>query len=154
MPFGKFRQLREHLGNRGADEEHSPQKPLIQVIDDDLRIRQGIQLSLQKRYRVRLCATGEEGIQMVDGEVSVIILDMKMSGKNGLQVYDAIKTKFPEIPIIFYSAYQGGLDGAEVSRTYHPFSYIDKSADVQELLDTIEHAVTYSKTIRQVTQPA
>lgn len=148
MPFDRFKQLREKMGTRVEEDASSSRKPLIQVIDDDVRIRQGIQLNLQKRYRVRLCATGEDGIQMVDDEVAVVILDIKMSGKNGLQVYEAIKTKFPDLPIIFYSAYQGVLDGADLSCTYHPFRYIDKSADVQELFDAIDQAVTYSHAIR------
>jgi DNA-binding NtrC family response regulator len=107
---------------------------------------------LQKKYRVRLCATGEEGIQVVNEEVAVIILDIKMPGKNGLQVYEAIKTKYPDLPIIFYSAYQSVLEGAELSRKYKPFNYIDKSADVQELLDTVERAVKYSQTLRQLSK--
>ena len=126
------------------------QSPLIQVIDDDMRIREGLKINLQKKYRVRLCADGEEGIQVVNEEVSAIILDIKMPGKNGLQVYDAIKAKYPDVPIIFYSAYQSVLEGAELSRKYKPFNYIDKSADVQELLDTVERAVKYSQTLRQL----
>lgn len=152
MAFGKFSQLRRRKPEDPTHTDRFESLPLVQVIDDDVRIRQGLQLNLQRRYRVRLCTTGEEGIQMVDDEVTAIILDIKMPGKNGLQVYETIKLKFPDIPIIFYSAYQGVLEGAELHRKYKPFNYIDKSANVQELLDTIERAVKYSQTRKQVLQ--
>lgn len=151
MVFGRFSQMRKRLKNQAA-EELDLQRPLIQVIDDDMRIREGLKLNLQKTYRIRLCATGEEGIQAADEDISAIILDIKMPGKNGLQVYEAIKANFPDIPIIFYSAYQSVLEGAELSRKYKPFNYIDKSEDVQELLDTVERAVKYSQTLRQLAQ--
>lgn len=149
MAFGRFSQMKKRVETT-PDGNLASQPPLVQVIDDDMRIREGLKLNLQKTYRVRLCATGEEGIQTVDEEVSAIILDIKMPGKNGLQVYDAIKAKYPDVPIIFYSAYQSVLEGAELSRKYKPFNYIDKSADVQELLDTVERAVKYSQTLRQL----
>ena len=147
MAFGRFSRMNRESGSK-IDQAGSAEKPLIQVIDDDLRIRQGLKLYLQKAYRIRLCPTGEEGINTVDANVSVVILDIKMPGKNGLQVYDAIKAKFPDLPIIFYSAYQSVLEGAELSRKYRPFNYIDKSANVQELIDTVERAVNYAQTLR------
>ena len=93
MVFGKFSQMRKASKSKTEDEFVS-QRPLIHVIDDDMRIRQGLKLNLQKTYRIRLSATGEEGIEAVDEEVSVVILDIKMPGKNGLQVYDAINLFF------------------------------------------------------------
>ena len=152
MAFGKFRQMKETSIAPGVSQDVGTTRPLIQVVDDDFRIRQGLQLNLQKRYQVLLCASGEEGIQAVNQDVNVMILDIKMPGKNGLQVYEAVKARFPDLPIIFYSAYQSVLEGAELSRAYKPFSYIDKSADVQELLDTVQRAVTYSQTLRSGVQ--
>lgn len=149
MAFGRFSRM-SRKSERETHEASLSEKPIIQVIDDDLRIRQGLQLNLQKLYRVRLCATGEEGIKMVDEHVSAVILDIKMPGKDGLQVYEAIKAKFPDLPIIFYSAYQSVLEGAELSRKYRPFNYIDKSANVRELIDTVERAVKYSETLRNL----
>jgi CheY-like chemotaxis protein len=148
MAFGKFSHLRKATQSSLGEDIEDTEKPLIQVVDDDLRIREGLKLNLHKTYRIRLCASGEEGIQRVDENVAVMILDIKMPGKNGLQVYEVVKARFPDLPIIFYSAYQGELEGAELSRTYEPFNYVDKSADVQELLDTLKHAVTFSQTLR------
>lgn len=152
MTFGKFSQMKEASSNVSSFEVVASPRPLILVVDDDLRIRQGLQLNLQKKYRVLLCDCGEEGILSASEDVDVMILDIKMPGKNGLQVYEAVKARFPDLPIIFYSAYQSVLEGAELSQKYKPFNYIDKSADVQELLDTVKRAVEYSQTLRQSRQ--
>jgi DNA-binding NtrC family response regulator len=149
MVFNRFSQMTRKSTNR-TDEVYIEAKPLIEVIDDDPRIREGLKLNLQKTYQVRLCADGEEGISSVNEEVYVVILDIKMPGKNGLQVYEAIKAKFPDLPIIFYSAYQSVLEGAKLSQQYKPFNYIDKSANIQELLGVVERAVQYSQTIRNL----
>jgi DNA-binding NtrC family response regulator len=150
MAFGKFRQMRKTSSptiSEQLDNATVP-PPLILVVDDDLRIRQGLRLNLEKHYRVQLCSSGEEGIATVNNDVDVMILDIKMPGKNGLQVYEAVKAMFPDLPIIFYSAYQSVLEGTELSRKYNPFNYIDKSADVQELLETVKQAVEYSQALR------
>lgn len=151
MTFSRFRQMAQK-SRSGPDEASiiDKEKPLIEVIDDDPRIREGLKLNLQKTYRVRLCANGEEGINGVDEEVCAVILDVKMPGKNGLQVYQLIKAKFPDLPIIFYSAYQSVLEGAKLSQQYKPFNYIDKSSNVQELINVVERAVKYSQTIRNL----
>jgi DNA-binding NtrC family response regulator len=149
MTFSRFRRMHKDA-DRVEKSLRDMEKPLIQVIDDDLRIRQGLQLYLQKAYQVRLCSTGEEGINAVDEHVAIVVLDIKMPGKNGLQVYEALKAGFPDLPIIFYSAYQSDLEGAELSRKYKPFSYIDKSADVQELIAAIARAVKYSQDLRDL----
>jgi hypothetical protein len=80
-------------------------------------------------------------------------LDLKMPGKNELQVYAAIKARFPNLPVIFYSAYQGVLEGTTGDPPYKPFQYIDKSANIQELLSVVDQTVHYAQTIRQVAQP-
>jgi len=148
MAFGKFSQMRKASEPAAFPQDAGFQKPLILVVDDDLRIRQGLKLNLQKAYRVQLCANGEEGIHAVNQDVALMILDIKMPGKNGLQVYEDVKTKFPALPIIFYSAYQSVLEGAELNRKYKPFNYIDKSADVQELLESVKRAVSSSQALR------
>jgi DNA-binding NtrC family response regulator len=152
MAFNRFSHMTRKFPVR-VGETVPDKKPLIEVIDDDPRIREGLKLNLQKTYQVRLCADGEQGINSVDEDVAVVILDLKMPGKNGLQVYAAIKARFPNLPVIFYSAYQGVLEGTTGDPPYKPFQYLDKSANIQELLSVVDQAVHYAQTIRQVAQP-
>ncbi len=123
------------------------EKPLVLVVDDDQRIRQGLQFNLRETYKVRLCASGEEGLNALKENVYVVILDIKMPNKNGLQVYKEIKAKFPDLPVIFYSAYQNALEAVKINKEYKPFSYVDKGGQIQELRSAIERAVQHHKKI-------
>ena len=142
MSFKKF----NHLGKKSSETPDTPTtiaKPVVLVIDDDLRILQGLELNLQEKYTVRLCENSTEIMKRIDQKVRVVILDIKMPGKSGFEVYKEIKAQFPDVPIIFYSAYQNVLEGARMSREYQPFNYFDKGGNVQELLESVERAVKY-----------
>ncbi len=80
-------------------------------------------------------------------DVALMTLDIKMPGKNGLQVYEDVKAQFPGLPIIFYSAYQSVLEDAELSRKYRPFNYIPvipTTWERNENIDSAEKPVCFS----------
>ncbi len=145
MAFGKFDRLSSE--KKAAPDVSSEEKPLVLVIDDDMNIRRMLSLHLSRKYTVKLCADGEEGVKNVDRNVHVVILDIKMPGMDGFKVYDEIVPRFPEMPIIFFSAYQNILEGARLSLKYKPFNYIDKSSDIQELFESVDRAVESYKRI-------
>lgn len=143
--------------HRSQDEKHKPKsemltqgKPLIVVIDDDVSVRQSLQIGLQPKFTVRVCANGNEGIQVVDEHARAVILDIKMAGMDGFQVYKALKAKYPDLPIIFYSAYQDILEGARLSLEYKPFAYFNKNDDAAELFKSIDEAVKHYEKILEL----
>ncbi|MDM8549680.1 ATP-binding protein [Desulfobacterales bacterium HSG2] len=144
MPFGKYDRLSGKRRRKKTD-ALSTKKPLVLIVDDDPGIRESLEFMLQKKYGIRLCANGEEALKQLDEEFSVAVLDIKMPGKNGLEVYEEMKAAFPNLPIIFYSAYQDILEGVKLNLKYKPFGHIDKNSDndIQELLDTLERAVKH-----------
>ncbi len=107
-------------------------------------------INLRRYYDVRLCANGDEGMQAVDEKVHSVILDIKMPGKDGLQVYSDIKASYPDLPIIFYSAFQDLLEGARLRKEYRPFDYLHKDSNIKELSHCLEKAVRYSKITRNM----
>lgn len=145
MAFGKFNQLSRE--QEVKTDFPSEEKPLIVIIDDDIHISQMLALMLRKKYTVRLCPDGEDGIKNVDKSAHAVILDIKMPGKDGFQVYEELQPKFPDLPIIFFSAYQDVLEGAKLSLKYKPFNYVDKSSDIQELFDSVDRAVESYKRV-------
>lgn len=131
------------FSKKEANTPSQPEKPIVLVIDDDLGIRNALEFRLNTKYQVRLAANGEEGISKMDDTVSVIILDIKMPGKDGLQVYQEIKADHSQVPIIFYSAFQDLLESVSLRRQYKPFGYFDKSGDAQELLAKVDEAINF-----------
>lgn len=142
MPFGKYDRL---SGKHRQKESVLTKKPLILIVDDDPGIRESLELMLQNKYGIRLCPSGEDALKQINEDIHVVVLDIKMPGKNGLKVYEDIKAVFPNLPIIFYSACQNIPEGVKLNLKYKPFGYIDKNSDndIQELLNTIESAITH-----------
>jgi PAS domain S-box-containing protein len=118
-------------------------KPTILIIDDDSTIRESLKNSLEKKYNLILCESGEEGIEKVNSSTFCVILDVKVNGKNGFNTFVEIKKKYLNLPIIFHSAYQDMKNPYEVMNDYHPFAYVVKQGDSRELLDTLAVAVVY-----------
>ncbi len=121
--------------------------PLILVIDDDPGIRDALAYVLEEEYRLLFCANGDDGIQAVNAEVSAVVLDIKMQGKDGFETFTEIKRKFSHLPIIFHSAYQNLKDPYDVMNKFRPFGYIRKEGGTRELMDTLASAVDYYRQI-------
>ena len=81
-----------------------PSRPTVMVIDDDENIRETLQLALKGLFDVITCASGNEGIEALTPNVSAVILDIKMTGKDGFETYAEIRQKFADLPIIFHSS--------------------------------------------------
>ncbi len=142
MAFSKFSELSK--GNESKDAaSFGVAKPKILVIDDDPTILRAMEFTLQDKYAVHVCDNGTLGVSLVDEEVQVIILDIKMPEKDGFQIYEEIKSLHPLKPIIFYSAFQDLLDAITLRQKYKPFGYFDKNGQQDKLLERIDEAVKY-----------
>ncbi len=142
-----FRDLDVLLDAEGASAKNSRlPRPSILVVDDDPTIRKSLLAVLKDRYDVILCASAKEGVDAVHGEVCVAILDVKMGKRDGFWVCNEIRRKHPDIPVIFYSAYQDVKDPYDIINEHRPFAYITKDGDIKRLLGAVDTAVSlYTK---------
>ncbi len=147
--FDRFKSL--YVDSK-AEQPNVADKPVIMVVDDDLNIRNALSFTLRDKYDVRLCADGAAGIAQVDNAVNTVILDIKMPGIDGFQVYDTIQKSHPDIPIIFYSAFQDIMESVEFKRKYKPFGYFDKSGNTDELIARVDQAVQRRELVNKLKQ--
>jgi len=124
-------------------------KPVILVIDDDESILESLAVALKGSFDMIVCTSGDEGIKAVTVDTPAVLLDIKMNGKDGFQTYSEIKVRFPNLPIIFHSAYQDVRDPFEIINDFRPFGYVCKGNDLKELTDTLHSAVDYHKAYSQ-----
>ncbi len=118
-------------------------KPKVLVIDDDLEVREFVKLAIGDQYHIILCENGEDGISAVDSSVYAVVLDIRMTGKDGFDTYNEIKRRMPHLPIIFYTAYHDLKDPYEIMNQYRPFGYILKDGSYVRLMDTLRSAIDY-----------
>ncbi|HYO68262.1 MAG TPA: response regulator [Archangium sp.] len=143
MAFDDFDALLQEDGAR--ETPTTSEKPRVVIIDDDPGIRRSLALLLSDSYQVRLYASALEGVTEVDDEVCAVILDIKMKGHDGFWACNEIRKTQPDMPVIFYSAYQDVKDPYEVINEHRPFGYLSKDSGVRRLLDTLETAVRLRK---------
>src|SRR6266511_4388458 len=92
----------------------SHDRPVVVVVDDDVLIRSSLETVLKDKYDVRLCADGLAGVRAVDESTGCVILDVRMPTHDGFWVCKHLRKRAPDVPIIFYSAYQDVKDPYEI----------------------------------------
>ncbi|HLO84735.1 MAG TPA: response regulator [Nostocaceae cyanobacterium] len=116
-------------------------KRTVLIADDDDDSREMLAFLLeQEGWVVKEAKDGQEAIEKVINEKpDLLILDNRMPEITGVEVYQELKTKGMNIPIVFATAY----GYPEELATFLGVSYfITKPYDIPDLLSTIESAYT------------
>ena len=85
----------------------------ILTIDDEENIRNGLADNFElEGYEVKQAASGEEGLKIVsEGNIDLVITDLRMDGISGEEVVRQVTTKYPGIPVIVLTGH-GSIDDA------------------------------------------
>ncbi len=110
----------------------------ILVVDDNENDRLMSERELRNEgYHVRSVRSGTEALQSVDTNrpPDLIILDIKMSPLNGMQVLKQLRAKNIFVPVILYSDYShyAGDFNAWLAE-----AYLVKSSDMTELKEKVK----------------
>ncbi len=117
----------------------------ILVIDDERSIRNAIKEILEfEKYEVSLAADGIEGIAMIEqSEFDVILCDVKMPGKDGMEVLQEAM-QITETPFIVISGH-GTIELAVEALKKGAYDYIAKPLDLNRLLIALRNAMEKGK---------
>ena len=116
-------------------------KKRILVIDDEEIIRNVLRRTL-KEYDVKLVESGEEGVKIVSKEaVDLVIVDLKMSGIDGIETLKRIKSFNNLIPVVMISAYVTPKEEKKAIRL-GTRAFIHKPFDLQNLKSVIKKILT------------
>jgi CheY-like chemotaxis protein len=114
----------------------------ILVAEDDKQVRSLAVSILEKAgYSVLTASDGEEAINVFKQhieEIDLALLDVVMPKKNGLMVYQFIRSYEPSLPILFASGYNLDVLDAE-HLPEGTFNIIYKPYDKNDLLTTIKN---------------
>ncbi|XDD46876.1 response regulator [Leptospira sp. WS39.C2] len=108
----------------------------ILLIEDEPGIQETIQIALEADgFFVTIAPTGNEGLQTLTNEYSLVLLDIGLPDQTGFEVLKAIRQKF-QTPVIFLTARNAEIDkvlGLEIGAD----DYIVKPFSPRELLARI-----------------
>jgi len=111
----------------------------ILVIEDDPTVAQFIKRGLeQQRWGVDLVGNGDEGERMATtGNYDLVILDMRLPGKPGMQVLNDLRGRGFERPVLVLTA-QDAIDAKVQTLRAGADDYVTKPFAFEELLARVE----------------
>ena len=128
----------------------------VLIVDDEVDLLKSLKKTLQRRgMDIFTAQNGEQALECLGKTIiEVVVLDIKMPGKDGLKVLEQIRHDFPNVVVLFLTghptvttALQGMKQGA--------FDYVIKPPDVDDLAKTIHDAFQFrEKSIAEQQQNA
>ncbi|AHG91157.1 transcriptional regulator domain-containing protein [Gemmatirosa kalamazoonensis] len=111
----------------------------ILVIEDDPTVGQFVKRGLEEqRWVVDLVADGESGERAAaSGAYDVVILDMRLPGKNGIDVLHSLRSRGFERPVLVLTA-QDAVDAKVTTLRTGADDYVTKPFAFEELLARVE----------------
>ena len=118
----------------------------ILVVDDEPAIRENLELLLSEaNYKVALAENGAEGLRRIEAELfDLVLLDVMMPDRNGLEVLREIHENSPETAIVMITAF-GTIENAVSAIKAGAADYITKPWDNEKLLLDIRNGIQQRK---------
>jgi len=114
----------------------------VLVVDDEKNILKVVSMTLKKKnYNVDTARSSEEAIEKFNNNsYSLIITDIKLPGKTGMDLLEYVKSREPDIPVIMITAF-GTIASAISAMKKGAFNYLTKPVNSDELLTVMKEAI-------------
>ena len=122
--------------------EHEARGARLLVVDDDPDMLRLLSMRLTGAgYQVTAVTSAESALTQLEIEHPQLVLsDVRLPGRDGLQLFDEIRQHHPTLPVILLTAH-GTIPDAVEATARGVFGYLTKPYDARELLDKIAQAL-------------
>ena len=117
------------------------EKPVILVAEDERQMRELLRLQLETAgFDVEEAADGEEAMEKIHDGIGVVLLDLAMPGKTGIECLTLMRKRFADVRIVIVS---GNDEVSTAVRTMKlgAFDYLTKPFAANRLIDTVKRAL-------------
>lgn len=123
-----------------------PRMATILLADDEPSIRRTLREILEfEGYDIKEAGDGEETLTAVrDGEVDLILLDIKMPKRDGMEVLEALSEEGRGLPVVMISGH-GTVETAVEATKLGAVDFLEKPPDLNRLLVTVRNALDRGK---------
>lgn len=123
------------------------------LVDDEEEFLDATTRALRRRgFSVSPAKNGQYALTLLGRQVfDVVVLDVKMPGMDGVDVFRQIKRNLPRLPVILLTGHGSVQQAFETSRE-GVFDYLAKPCGVEELAETARKAEEQARQMR-VTMP-
>ncbi|MFT4613104.1 MAG: two-component system nitrogen regulation response regulator GlnG [Bacteroidia bacterium] len=118
----------------------------VWIADDDSSIRWVLERALNQAGITNESFVDADHLlqKIVSERPDVIISDIRMPGTDGLELLAAIKSQYPDLPVIITTAHSD-LESAVASYQQGAFEYLPKPFDLDEVIAITERALAHAR---------
>ena len=113
----------------------------VLIVDDERDFAEALAERLEIRdIDVKIAVSGEAALLALDVRAcDVVVLDVGMSGMNGIDTLKAIKARFPDVGVVMLSGH-ADVSTAVSAMSMGAFDYLVKPVQIDELFFRIQDA--------------
>jgi putative two-component system response regulator len=125
-----------------SKEEKPGQRETLLIVDDEDAIRRVLRLKLSREgYRCEEADNAEQTLNMLEtSPIALVILDIKMPGKSGIELLPEIKSGFPDTAVIMATAVND-IDVAVQCLKQGADDYLCKPFNLEEISLAVQRAL-------------
>ena len=123
----------------------------VLIVEDETRMREVIVMLLSD-MDLTICeaADGDAAVEMFDSDTfGLVITDIKLPKRTGMEVLDHVKAVDPEVPVIVITAF-GSIDNAVEAIRKGAFDYVTKPFKEERLRSCVKKALQISRLTSEV----
>jgi DNA-binding NtrC family response regulator len=97
--------------------EHPAEEKIVLIVDDETILRESLRDYLKETYQVATAGTGEEALELIEKQdFDILVIDVRLPGKTGLQVLREVRESKPYIKSIVITAYPSAESAVEAMK--------------------------------------
>jgi two-component system nitrogen regulation response regulator NtrX len=121
------------------------------IIDDDPGVREALRMTLRsERIDSVLAEDGATGLAAATSrnDVGVVFLDIKMPGRDGMEILTDLRAERPDLPVVMISGH-GTIETAVQAAKSGAFDFLEKPLDRERVLLMARNALERSRLLRE-----
>jgi len=118
-----------------------PNKKIL-ICDDEIGIRESLNLILKDNYDISFCNNGQECLELLKSgqNFNLLLLDLKMPKLSGLDTLKAIKKEKPGMKVIIITGYRS-VETATDAINSGASDYIVKPFNSKDIIKSVEETI-------------
>ena len=119
--------------------------PHILFVDDEAPIRGLLSTYFSKHgYQVTVASSAEEALRLTDEiSVNIVVLDVLLADKDGLEVLSRLKQAHPNLPVIIMTGIGFDEELLQESISKGAAGYVSKTLPLDQLLMEVHRTLNY-----------
>ncbi|MFO7712278.1 MAG: response regulator [Dehalococcoidia bacterium] len=134
--------MKETSGCMSEDPKMAEKQESILVVDDEQTIRAFLKQVLRgEGYRCEEAGNAAEALEKLEGDaISLVLLDIKMPGRSGLELLPEIRASFPDTAVVMATAMNDTSVAVQCMKQ-GAYDYVAKPFGLEDVVLSVERAL-------------